>query len=78
MRKVQIEFSEITETSVEENKKLQDRVARLELELSQGVATVNSKNTGAEVEKKREFEAIKDSHDKELKKNQAHIKKLDK
>jgi hypothetical protein len=34
--------------------------------------------TGAELERKREFEAIKDAHEKEIKKNTALIKKLEK
>jgi hypothetical protein len=48
------------------------------LELSSGVANINSKQTGAELDKKREFEAIKDAHEKELKKNATQIKKLEK
>ena len=43
----------------------------LELELSKGVANMTSKQPGAEVERKRELEAIKDAHEKELKKNAA-------
>lgn len=61
----------MTEASVEENEKLQKRVAQLELDLSKGMANQSSKQTGAELDRKREFEAIKDAHDKELKKNAA-------
>ena len=64
LKKVQDEFADIQDTSDQELKTMQEKISKLELELNTGTAQATSKNAGAELERKREFESIKDNYEK--------------